>query len=494
MTSSSIRVLLIEDNPSDANLVEEFLAEAGNSTFALAQSNRLATGLERLTREGADVVLLDLSLPDSDGLATLDRVLALEPAAPVLILTGLQEDELALEAVRRGAHDYLIKGRLTSRGISRALRYSVERFRTCKQLTEQSEQLRLLSEQLPAILWTTGRDLRFTSALGTDLKQLGLKPGAIVGLELRDYFQTDDPEFPPLTAHRRALQGEAVSCVFDWMERSFRVRVEPFRHGSQIVGTVGVALDITGEREIAEEFRIAHEIQQRLLPRTMPVLPGFEIGGCARFAEATGGDFFDCIALPDGTTGAAIGDASGHGFGPALLAAVVHASLRTQALTGLPIDPATMLATCNRLLCEGSQDDQFVTLLLVALDPQTRSYRYSNAGHPPGWILDVAGNIKASLDATGCPLGSFATETYSTPPATPLEPGDLLVCVTDGVLESLSPDDMLFGRERMLETVQAHRWQSAQEIAEALCAASLEFCKGEQTDDLTAAVVKVVES
>src|SRR5207237_4847665 len=125
--------------------------------------------------------------------------------------------------------------------------------------------------------------------------------------------------------------------------------------GSHIIGVVGVALDITEHRRVEEAFEIARQIQKRLLPRSNPALLNLDVGGCAFFAEATGGDFFDFIPLADKSIGIAIGDASGHGVGAALLAAIVHASLRTLALTGLAIDLPTMLSTSNRFLCAVSE-------------------------------------------------------------------------------------------------------------------------------------------
>ncbi len=492
MNAQPIKVLLIEDNPGDAELVQEYLADGGAASFVLECAGRLSAGLDCLDRGGIDVLLLDLSLPDSQGLETLDRVIAHAPTVPVLILTGLEEDALGLEAIRRGAQDYLVKGQITGSLIARTIRYGIERSRVREQLQQQEEHLRLLCGQMPAVLWTTNRELCFTSSLGAALHRLHLEPGQIVGTPLVEYFQTSDPEFPPLAAHRRALLGETTTCEVDWMDRAFQVRVEPLRQGSHIVGAVGVALDVTEHRRVEEEFRIAQQIQQKLLPGSQPVLPGFDIGGCALFAEATGGDFFDYIPLPEGSLGIVIGDASGHGFGPALLAAVVHASLRTQALTGLPIDISTMLATSNLLLCEDSEDDQFVTLLFARLDPGKRSLTYSNAGHPPGYILDLVGTVKGHLPGTGMPLGTLPQESYPTPPPVALAAGDLVLFITDGIMEVMSPEDTQFGIERVLEVVRRLRHHSAQAIAEGLCGAALAFSLGGlQRDDATAVVIKV---
>jgi CheY-like chemotaxis protein len=490
MSAQTIHILLIEDNPADAELISEYLAES-EEAFTLEHVERLSTGLDRLRHGGIEVLLLDLSLPDSQGLETLDRVMGHFHALPVVIFTGENEDALGLEAICKGAQEYLDKGQLTAPLLVRTLRYSFERFRVREQLRQQNH-LGLMCTQLPAVLWTTDRELHFTSSLGASLHQLNLAPGNGASTNLFDDHQTNDSDFSSLAAHRRALTGESVSYESEWMERSFQVRIEPLRLGSNVVGTIGVALDVTEQKRIAESFRIARQIQQQLLPRTRPMFSNLDLGGCALFADATGGDFFDFIPLDSGAFAVAIGDASGHGFGPALLAAVVHASLRTLTLTGLPIDVSSMLSTSNRLLCQDSEDDQFVTLFFARLDPGTLTLTYGNAGHPPAILLDCAGTIKARLSATGLPLGTTTVETYSSPPAIGLEPGDLIVFFTDGILEVMSPEGALFSMARALEVVRNRRHTSAQAIADALCAAARDFSGGSpQRDDLTAVVIKV---
>src|SRR5262245_34801959 len=141
MNAQTIRVLLMEDNPLDACLVGQYLEEGGPASFALERVERLSAGLERLERGGIDVLLLDLSLPDSKGLEGLDRVIARAPGLPVVILTGLEEETLGLEAIRRGAQEYLDKWQLNGPLLARALRYSVERCRAQEQLRQQQEHL-----------------------------------------------------------------------------------------------------------------------------------------------------------------------------------------------------------------------------------------------------------------------------------------------------------------------------------------------------------------
>src|SRR5712671_628737 len=110
MKAGPIRVLLIEDNPGDARLVREALADARGVHFDVTHTATLADGIAELRRPNTDVVLLDLSLPDGEGLPSIARLRPVAPNAPILILTGLEDEELALEAVRGGAQDYLVKG------------------------------------------------------------------------------------------------------------------------------------------------------------------------------------------------------------------------------------------------------------------------------------------------------------------------------------------------------------------------------------------------
>jgi len=124
-----IKVLLIEDSRGDARLIEEYLAEVEGLRFEVEGAARLAQGMERLTRPGVDVVLLDLSLPDSRGLDTFIKLHAAAPHVPTVVLTGFDDEDLALRAVQEGAEDYLVKGHVNSNLLARSLRYAIERNR-----------------------------------------------------------------------------------------------------------------------------------------------------------------------------------------------------------------------------------------------------------------------------------------------------------------------------------------------------------------------------
>jgi sigma-B regulation protein RsbU (phosphoserine phosphatase) len=137
-----IRVLLIEDNSGDARLIQIMLRDAGRDIFDFERVERLGSGLERLARGGVGIVLADLSLPDSHGLSTFQRLHAQAPQVPIIVLSGLNDTTVAVNAVHEGAQDYLIKGEVNGQLLVRAMRYAIERKRMAEQLTRYAEELR----------------------------------------------------------------------------------------------------------------------------------------------------------------------------------------------------------------------------------------------------------------------------------------------------------------------------------------------------------------
>ncbi len=136
MKVECIRVLLIEDSYDSAQLLREELMDTKANVFQLEHADRLSNGLEVLERGETDVVLLDISLPDSQGLDTFTRVNKHSPDVPILVMTNLDDESFAVKAVQEGAQDYLVKGRVDSNLLVRSIRYAIERHRTLKELKQ----------------------------------------------------------------------------------------------------------------------------------------------------------------------------------------------------------------------------------------------------------------------------------------------------------------------------------------------------------------------
>jgi two-component system, cell cycle sensor histidine kinase and response regulator CckA len=139
---------------------------------------------------------------------------------------------------------------------------AIERKRAEEKIRESEARLRVLVEQLPAVLWTVGKDLRFTSALGAGLARLGLKPNQIVGVSLMEYFETNDQTFLPIAAHRRATRGEPVTFHVEWKGGSYTCHVEPLRTAEgELQGAICMALDITDRKQLEEQLRQAQKME-----------------------------------------------------------------------------------------------------------------------------------------------------------------------------------------------------------------------------------------
>lgn len=160
--SSLIRILLVEDEPSDARLLSEYLSPL---QFVVTTVARLNQALKHLDVEHFDAILLDLSLPDSTGLETVQHVLTSFPTIPIIVLTGLDDEESAVAAVRYGAQDYLVKNRIDSNLLTRALRYAIQR----KSKDTQLENILREKENLLAELTLAHTELEKAHAVLHDL-------------------------------------------------------------------------------------------------------------------------------------------------------------------------------------------------------------------------------------------------------------------------------------------------------------------------------------
>ena len=148
MSITPIRVLLVEDDFGDADLLCELLELVPSMNFQVTQSRRLQEALEYLRQQHFDALLLDLSLPDSQGLATVSQIYTQAPNLPIVILSGLEDEAIATIAVQKGAQDYLVKGQVNSDLLARAIRYAIERAKNLQILNHREEQLQKANEDL----------------------------------------------------------------------------------------------------------------------------------------------------------------------------------------------------------------------------------------------------------------------------------------------------------------------------------------------------------
>ncbi|MCA9126326.1 MAG: SpoIIE family protein phosphatase [Planctomycetales bacterium] len=240
-------------------------------------------------------------------------------------------------------------------------------------------------------------------------------------------------------------------------------------------------------KETEEELRLAQRIQRRLLPSTVPNLPHMEVYGQSNPAVWTSGDYFDYLTLRDGSTAIVVADVSGHGLGPALLMSSTRASFRGIAPT--TSDVGELLTNGNLAVADSVSDREFVTAMAVQFDYQQRTLTYAGAGHA-GYLLRADGSSEM-LPSDAPPLGILTDLTICASTRTEIMPGDILLLVTDGILETCNESGEMFGESSLTATVSAHRTASAEKIVHALLSAAQEFSGQQpQQDDITAVVVK----
>ncbi|MCA9004348.1 MAG: SpoIIE family protein phosphatase [Planctomycetaceae bacterium] len=391
-------LLLVEDNSLDARLISSQLNKAGCSTLTHVSTLQEAVSWLEASNH-VDVIVLDLTLPDSMGLNTFQFLYKRFPHIPIVILSGRTDQTLAIKAVSLGAQDYVFKTEASSSVLVRSIRYAIERMR------------------------------------------------------------------------RLQIEKDMIS-----MDR---------------------------------DLEYAREIQQHLLPQTLPQIDGIDMASVSIPANWTGGDFFDVIPISrhikcnhdlwqpeksldrdNAIWGLTIADVSSHGFAPSLIMVDTRRVLRT--CSHILQDPGEILTFTNRAVSEVTLEGQFVTLFYGRLDPRDRTLEFSSAGHPI-WIVDNQGKLNMP-DYAGAPLGLIPNAQYKTDGKLNLKVGEVLLVITDGLYECRSTRGEIYGIERVCEVIHQHREQSTEQIVKELLKSVHQFA-GSLTidDDITILLIKMTE-
>jgi phosphoserine phosphatase RsbU/P len=205
--------------------------------------------------------------------------------------------------------------------------------------------------------------------------------------------------------------------------------------------------ELQRRRELDISLQAAREVQRRFMPSQMPAIPGYEVATWWFPNEAVGGDYCDVIALPSGEVAVCVADVSGHGLGPSLLMASVRAALRT--LLAEHRSPQVLLERLALALAPDFEYGSFITMFLTLLAPQQNSLQFANAGHGPTLVYRPASGAFTELESTGVPLGVLIPTEYPLGPVIRLDPGDLVVLTTDGIVEAMDQRGQLFGIDRL---------------------------------------------
>jgi sigma-B regulation protein RsbU (phosphoserine phosphatase) len=242
-------------------------------------------------------------------------------------------------------------------------------------------------------------------------------------------------------------------------------------------------------RKQVQEYEEAREIQQGLMPKQIPQIPGVEISGSWQPARIVGGDYFDVFRFSERRVGLCIADVSGKGMPAALLMSNLQAVVK--ALASENSFPKELVEKVNRVMCRNTTEAKFITLFYGLLDVDGKTLRYVNAGHNAP-ILTRKDGAQVRLEEGGLILGIFQEHSYEESEIE-LRPGDRLIMFTDGISEAVDGEGVEFGEKRMAELSCGARQLSAEALRRRLLERVTEFCAGRFEDDVTLLVVAVSE-
>jgi sigma-B regulation protein RsbU (phosphoserine phosphatase) len=259
---------------------------------------------------------------------------------------------------------------------------------------------------------------------------------------------------------------------------------------------VALALErrrLQDEARAGEEMRHALEmgrtIQSTFLPKALPQIPGYEVASWWQPAEFVSGDYYDWLRLPDGRWGFVVGDVSGHGLAAALIMASVRAMVHVLAQTESA--PVRFLKLLRESIASDLGDSRFISFLFLALNTRTHAVSVANGGHAPAYRYLARSREFLRLTATATPFGFPPVALPSASDPAPLEPGDMLVLGTDGLVEVRNSQDQMFGTERLLRLIREFAALPLAELVHRVSTAVREFHgRPLPPDDTTLVVIR----
>jgi len=263
MNLEGIKILLVEDNASDAHLFRELVRSSAASGLKLEHVPCLKAALERVSNDHFDVVLLDLTLPDEQGLATVKRMRAGASNVPIVVLTGLEDEDMAGKSLRAGAQDYLVKGSVDGDLLVRSMRYATERGRAVEALERREEHYRSLIENSLDLVSILNFDGTIRYASPSHERILGYALDELVGQNALEFVHADD-----LSAIREALARADASASMELRFRhkdgNWRVLESVGRNLASVPGVRGVVVnsrDITDRRRLEEQLHHSQRLE-----------------------------------------------------------------------------------------------------------------------------------------------------------------------------------------------------------------------------------------
>ena len=509
----SLRILHLEDDPMDAELVQMTLSAEGVDCEVQVVSRREEFGVA-LERGGIDLILADFALPSFDGMSALAMVRESHPDLPFVFVSGKLGEEAAIESLKSGATDYVLKNRLSRLvpAVQRALTEAKERAKQRKteqalerayaEIEKRAEDYRNLFNSIRDVILVTDHSRKIQhvnqpalmETFGYETEEVVDRYATILyaddeGYQLagREVFDLEESvKGKLLEVNFRRKNGEVFAGEMFALKRLDRFGVP--------TGNIGICRDIS-ERKKAEaalresemrhyllqlELVYAAEIQAKLLPRSYPKIPGFDLAAKCLPAKQVGGDFYDWQEVSPTLFNITLGDVMGKGMAAAMLMATARAALHAVTLYNSP-GQALQLAE-KSLLSDLENSESFVTLFHGQLDSARRTLTFVDCGHGYVFLRRANGSVE-SLVPRGLPIGVQAGQAYQEGTIR-FEKGDTLVLFSDGLIDA-NPELEL---TNLILAQQLAGPKSALEMVDLLI--NLTGMPDPQPDDITVLVVR----
>lgn len=528
--SAPLRTLIADDQPDVLEALRLLLKGEGFQADAVTSPNEV---LEALKTRDYDILLMDLNYArdttsGQEGLDLLTRVQALDSTLPIVVMTAWGSIELTVEAMRRGVRDFVLKPWENARLVS-TLRAQIEAGQALRKKQRLKSERKLLSH---LILET--KDLRAMLTMVAEHIEQTLESRAVAIFarpprahsfsvmvragefnealeELR--FEPDHHLLKLISAPDEARAAYNNNEEQSANDPSRNTLIVPIKVKNDLAGLICLGAKATGEAYDEEDMRFldaiveqvelgisnlrfrgqeqeleeARDIQQLLLPKTIPQVSGSEISTAWRPARIVSGDYFDVLKLDERRVALCIADVSGKGMPAALLMSNAQAAIK--AFASADVEPARMCEKVNRVVSSNIAEDRFITFFYCLFDSESRKLVYSNAGHNAP-ILARADGSAFRLEEGGSVLGPFPDWTFAQAEVE-LKPGDRVLLYTDGITEIRDSSGEEFSEDRLINLLIENRELDAASLQTAVMANVSEFSGGDFQDDATLIVLAI---
>lgn len=428
MSEPPVNILLVEDNPADARFIRAMLDESGESAFRIVWTDSLEAAFGKLDQADCDLVILDLSLPDSAGFETFERLHQRAPKLPIVVVSGLSEKQTAIRAVQEGAQDYLVKDQYNSQLLVRSLRYAIERNRLRRSLQDSEARFRQLTENMREVFWLYQIEARQLIYVSTAFEKVWGRPS-------RDFFENysslaetihaDDRERVAAAFHDQAALGQYAEEYRivrpDGTVRWIRDRAVPIVDGTGAVYRIaGIAEDITPRKELERQVLEIGARQQQQISSDLHDSVGQQLVGLSYLAKSLARKLTE-RELPERETAQQIVDATQR--------AIVEVRRAIRGLTPVEVDAQGLMVALEQLAADAQQRfdipcrfayDQPVLvennatathLFRIAQEAITNAVKYAAPSAIAVNLKTENGRVSLTISDDGVGFGNLAEET-----------------------------------------------------------------------------------